>query len=280
LNNLSPPGHEASDDLAPGIYDGIPHEEYLGMRGLSVSRLKIAAKAPAKAQFGEMKETDATRLGTLWHCAVLESDQFEKRYAPTRLDRKGTKAWAEEEARAMGRELVKIADYDEARRVRDAVHRHRAAHILLSGDLAVEQSIFWVDPITGLRCRGRADGIHQQLRAVIDAKTTVDASEEMFTKAIAKFKYHWQQAFYEDGIYQAQGWMPEAFVFIAIEKEMPYLTGCYEIEPPDILRARADVRHQIDKYAECKALNHWPGYSEEIRSVSLPRWAFMEDDDE
>lgn len=269
------PEHE----ILPGIYDNVPHDDYLDMSGVSISKLKIVAKAPAKARFGEHKETDATRLGTLWHCAVLESEQFERRYCSTRLTTRGTKAWAEEEARAMGRELVKLPDYDEALRVRDAVYKNRAARALLTSQIFVEQSIFWRDPETGLLCRGRADGINFQSRIVLDTKTTVDASEEAFTKAMAKFKYHWQQAFYEDGTFYADGWRPDAFVFIAIEKEKPYLTGCYEIDPPDILRAREDVRVTLNRYAECLKADSWPGYPDEIKSVSLPRWAFLENEE-
>jgi exodeoxyribonuclease VIII len=216
------------------------------------------------------------RLGTLWHCAVLEAEQLERRYAPTYLDRKGTKAWADAEAMAMGRQLIKRADYEEALRVRDAVFQNPTARTLLTGLNSVEQSIFWRDPVTGLLCRGRADGIRTDMRAILDVKTTVDASKSAFAKTAAEYKYHWQNAMYEDGVFEAESWAPDAFIFMAIEKEEPWLIGLYELDRREVEHARGEVRRQIDRYDICLRDDVWPGYSEHIETINLPAWAFKE----
>jgi hypothetical protein len=269
-------GASAAPEIEPGLYYDISHDDYLAMPGLSVSKLKTFSQAPAKARWGEHKETSALRLGTLWHCAVLESDQFEKRYAPTRLERRGTSAWENETRAAMGRELVKQADYDEALYVRDAVLSHPVARALLMGANSVEQSFFWHDPVTGLLCRGRADLLRPDMRVIADVKTTEDASPREFARSIAKYKYHWQDSHYTDGITEAAGWRPEAFVFFAIEKIKPYLVGVYELSARAKERGQIEVRREVNRYAECVRSDVWPGYSQSIETIDLPGWAYQE----
>lgn len=260
--------------MEPGIYDGIPEDDYHASPGVSVSRLKVFAEAPAKAKFGSKKETAALALGSLIHCAVLEPDDLEHRYQVTDLERRGTKAWEAEEAAAAGRELIKRPDYEEALRIRDAAHAHPVAReILKPGPLLVEQSMYWLDPATGLLCRGRVDGMRVDMRVLADVKSTADASPEGFARAVAEYRYHWQEAFYVDGVKAAAGWTPEAFIFFAIEKEPPYLVGAYEVPPDDVERGRQRVREELERYAECERTNHWPGYSTTLESLHLPHWA-------
>lgn len=256
--------------MEPGVYDGIPEDHYHSSDGVSVSRLKRFAEAPAKARFGVQKETPALALGSLIHCAVLEPAELEHRYQVTDLDRRGTKAWDAAEAAAGGRELVKRADWDEALAIRDAVHKHPVARELLSGPLLVEQSMYWIDEETGLLCRGRTDGMRVDMRVLIDVKSTTDASPGGFARTVTDYFYDWQDAFYRAGINRSAGWTPEAFIFVAVEKEPPYLVGAYEVDPADLEAARDDLREQLAHYAECLRTDTWPGYSETLELVRLP----------
>lgn len=70
--------------------------------------------------------------------------------------------------------------------------------------------------------------------------------------------------------------MPEAFIFIAIEKEEPYLTAAYETAPADVDVARGQLRDVLDRYAACKARGIWPGYSDTLERLELPAWATRE----
>jgi hypothetical protein len=273
-NNPGQINPDAAPVMPPGIYSDIEHDSYLAKGGTSVSKLKTFAKAPAKARYGETIETNAHRLGTLWHCAVLEPDQFEKRYCPTHLDRRGTKAWDQAESRAMGRRLVKQEDFDEALYVRDAVLGNPAARAILTDHSAVEQSFFWEDPETGLACRGRADLIHAGWQIIGDIKTTQDASKEAFRHSLYDFRYHWQNAFYNDGYRLAGGFPPQGFIFVAIEKVKPYLTGVYELTPAAVQKGREDIRAQMVRLARCIREDYWPGYSDEIETIDLPAWAY------
>lgn len=258
----------------PGAYAGVPFDIYQTSEGVSVSMLKRFAEAPIKATI-RADETPALRLGSLIHCAVLEPHRVNERYVVTDLDRRGTKAWEAAVEAASGRELVKRADWEAARRIRDAVHAHPIARDLLTPDLLVEQSLWWTDAETGVLCRGRPDGVLPTLKVVVDVKSTADAGREDFGRACANYRYHWQEAFYRAGVQAAFGWEPDAFVFIAVEKEPPYLVAAYEIDPYAVMRGQEQVRETLRRYDECRRAGQWPGYSEALERLYLPEWALM-----
>jgi hypothetical protein len=251
----------------------IPFEDYLSRPAVSVSKLKSFAKAPALVHVAK-EETAATRMGSLVHCAILEPAELEKRYAVTDLERRGAKAWDAEELAAGGRELVKRADWDDAMRMHDAVWAHPVARELLEG-CDTEQSFFWTDDETGLDCKARADAINYRLRVGLDVKTSADASPRKFARQFADMLYGWQDAHYRAGL-AANDFIPEAFVFIAIEKAEPFLIGIYEISPQDLRVMTEQVRDTLHRYKKCLDANHWPGYDEAITPILLPNWALME----
>lgn len=101
----------------------------------------------------ERVETAAMRLGTLTHTAILEPDEFRKRYvikpADMSLSTKEGKAW---KSAMVGVEIIDSAEAE-------MVERQRAA-ILANDELArlfsegrPEMSAFWNDSATGLRCK-------------------------------------------------------------------------------------------------------------------------------
>lgn len=250
-------------EIAPSL----PFDQYLARDALSVSKLKAFAKAPALAHVAK-EETAAMRMGSLVHCAVLEPGELDRRYVVTDLDRRGTKAWAAEEEAVEGRELVKRADWDDARRMADAVWAHPIARELLEG-CDTEVSAFWTDPETGMECKARADAVNTRLGVLLDVKTACDASPREFERAAAKLRYRTQDAHYREGFGFSE------FVFIAIEKES-LLVACYEFDHMSRVKAEAERRMLMDQYAQCLANNEWPGYPQGITTISTPNWAFQE----
>lgn len=276
-------------EFAPGIYPDIPAEIYHASLGVSTSALKRFAEAPAKALV-PMKETSFMARGSVVHCLCLEPHKFDAEYCVTDLDvineRHGkTKLELE---RAAGRTLVKRKVYDDANRMRDALHRNRLARELLFGDVPIfEQSFYWTHEPTGLLRRGRADITRPDLRVLADLKGTTSAARNDFSRKAADLRYPWQAASYQDGMEAAPGgWRPEAFIFICIEPEPPYLVAAYEIAEGqevedefgerhvrhDLRQAREEMEVQLARFAECTAKGWFPGYPEEIRTLDLPSW--------
>lgn len=260
--------------MQPGIYDGIPEDQYHASPGVSKSRLKRFSEAPAKVLV-PLRTTKAMETGTLLHSLLLEPVRFESSYFVTDLERLDprTAAYKDEETRAQGRRLVKRAEYDEACRMRDAAMLHPIVREMVVPELLVEQSAYWIDAPSKLLCRGRMDGIHLGYRAVLDYKTTENAGPREFARTAANFRYEWQDAMYREGIRRAAGWDVDVFLFIAQEKSPPYLTACYEIEPSDRERGADQVCELLLRYAECERTGIWPGYSDKIEMLKLPAWA-------
>lgn len=156
--------------------------------------------------------------------------------------------------------------------MRDALMAHPAANALLTVIPGkAEKSVYWIDATTGVLCRCRPDWWRDD-NLIVDLKTTEDASPEGFARSIAKFRYDVQDAFYTDGVQQATGKRPKAFVFIAVEKKPPYGVGVYVLDAETKDLGRAQYQHDLRVYAECLRTGEWPGYGDKIQTISLPAW--------
>lgn len=258
--------------IEPGCYSDIPEAEYHASEGLSVSRLKRHRKAAILSTVDQDEATESQRFGTVIHTMILEPDSFDRRFFVCDLNRNSNafKALEAEEAKR-GREPVKSEKRDEALRIRDAVMRHPEARRMLDpAGLLVEQSFYWIDPVTGLLCRGRADGIRMDWGGVVvDLKSTEDASKAGFGRSCTKYLYDWQQAYYDEGISESCGWQPQAFFFVAVEKEPPYITKPWMINPAHVARAAEEVAEARAHYLRCKEAGDWPGYGDDVGELDI-----------
>lgn len=266
--------------MKPGIYPDLPDADYRAAKAVSCSVLKRFADAPAKAL---VPSTDSAAMsaGRLVHSAVLEAHAFDTRYVRADLDRRGTKAWQEASAAALadGKTLLKTEEWEMLAAIRDAVHSHPTARELLAPSLTTETAVFWEDPITGAACRAKMDGVRRDMRIVLDVKTTADASARRFAKSAADLRMHWQAAWYLDGVAAAPGgFQPDAFLFIAVEREAPHLIAVYELPVETVAAGRSQIRTALHGYLECKRSGHWPGYAPGIIPLHLPEWAIISEE--
>jgi exodeoxyribonuclease VIII len=160
---------------------------------------------------------------------------------------------------------VSAGDMDAALAMASAVRSHQAAAALLRSGQP-EQSFWWDDSDTGLRCKCRPDWLNGA--TVVDLKTTTDASPAGFAKSCAAFRYHVQASHYLAGL------PAERFIFIAVEKTYPYAVGVYQLDADAMQRGDELRKQNMRMIADCRAINEWPGYSTTCESLSLPKWAF------
>lgn len=250
------------------------------------SGLDEIAKSPAHyyAQYldpNRVKKdpTEAQLLGTATHYAILEPDLFEKQYLilPDGIDRrtkegKGLYNYHAELAAANGQTLIKPADFDHCCRMRDAVHAHPAAAVLLESGQS-EQALLFEHFQTGADCKMRPDFLSETTKFIVDIKTTTDASPYEFGKSVVNYGYHRQAAFYWDGYGYAMGECPQGFAFIAVEKEPPYAVAVYYADDEVLNLGRASYLKDLQTYVECLKSNVWPAYSDTIQKLQLPAWA-------
>lgn len=289
---------------APGIHHGIDIEAYHSGPGISKSGLDSIAANPAiyyARHLDPQRPPSGSRAGqlegTLAHCAVLEPDEFKLRYRTVPADAPRRPTEAQWNAKSPGAESVKAMEwwrkwnedtngatvitsdqYETAMRQADSIRKLPEISQALDRGHA-EVSAYWLDPVTGELCRCRPDWAHEcgdNGVILLDVKTCGDASPSEFGRQIARKRYHVQDSYYSDGYGMASGRDVLAFVFVAVESEWPYAACALMLDEQGKEQGRREYRQNLNTYAECRKSGVWPGYSQSIEIINLPRWAITE----
>lgn len=151
-------------------------------------------------------------------------------------------------------------------------------------DGAPEQSLFWTDRETGVRCRARVDWLPNPRRGrrfvVVDYKTAASADPADFSRAVDDYGYHVQHVWYLDGV-RACGLADDpAFVFVVQEKKPPYLVSVCQLGPDSVALGRAMADRARRLFAECVRTGRWPGYGERVHPIDVPPWAFTREQEQ
>lgn len=276
-----------------GIIRDLDIADYHAHPAISNSGLGLIEKAPRYYQHAmEEKDDDNKRhfvVGGALHTLLLERNLFIDRYhalPETYVDDKGEvktfradprmKVYKEEIAKAGERKVLTSAEFSEVLAYADAVINDRAALEYISKPGIIEASIFWRDEDHDVDCRCRPDLIIQEDDGdiLVDFKTTANASKDAFEGSIYAYGYDRQAYFYIKGYEYVTKRKVKKFVFIAVEKKAPYLTGVYPIDQVALMSGQMRTEHLLGVYADCKKRNFWPGLNEgkEVEA-SIPGWA-------
>jgi exodeoxyribonuclease VIII len=262
------------------INANLSFDEYRAITACNWSALKHLTRTPAHYQEAiqnPLPQTTAMLVGSAFHALVLEPVFFPARYAvaPAGIDRRtkaGKEAFAEFEASATDKTILTADQDNTVRQMAAAVSRHPTASRLLSMCGQRELSIAWTDEETGIPCKCRIDAYAKTNGLVIDLKTSDDASLAAFSRTCAKYGYHAQSAFYLDGLLNA-GAYSSKFIFVVAEKSAPYAVAVYLADKDMIDAGRLKYQECLRLHAECSAADNWPGYPEEVQTITLPPWA-------
>jgi len=273
--------HE-SGIIEPGIYSHITNNEYHSSPGISKSGVCELLKSPAHyysryldPERVRSQETEAMKIGSAAHKIILEPDSFFVEFdvlpdavAALNKNTKEYKAYVSA-TRERGKTPLSPDDFKKIEKMAGSVRLHPSAGLLTTGGKA-EQSMYWIDPDTGVLCKCRPDYWIPGL-ALPDIKTTADARQDEFAKSCARYDYHIQAAFYSDGVRVLTGEslpMP----FIAVEKDSPFAIGVYNIDDPYLSKAQSDYKRALETFARCLEACIWPSYPPEVITISLPGW--------
>lgn len=270
--------------ITPGVIHGMDINDYHAIAdAISKTGLDRIRRSPAHYYALTIdpdrppeKERAGQLEGQLAHCAILEPDEFYKRYAVGPDVSRATKAWKEFEA-GLSPGVIGIKPDQYAA----AIHQQVSVHSLpdVAEALATgwpEVSAFWTDPETGVMCRCRPDWVHpvdDDSVILLDLKTYSDASPADFARQVARKRYHVQAAYYSDGYAAASGKTVLAFIFVCVESEWPYAASATVLDELSIEQGRTEYREDLRAYAECLRTGKWPGYGAGIHTISLPNWA-------
>jgi exodeoxyribonuclease VIII len=258
------------------------HQAYNETKALNYSGAKHILVSPCHYQAWlkeERVETPALKLGRLVHLASLEPLVFDKtvRLAPT-WDGRTTEGKAIKKAFLAtlkeGEEYLDQEEMDEVMSIAEAAQAGIESIASAYPDAARLREQVVTGKHEGAFIKGRPDLIlhHADGGAIIDIKTTMDASADSFSKDVAKYKYHLQAAFY---LHMTGA---KRFYFVAVEKKAPFDWAVYELDAEALESGKRMMTSACLTYRECNLYNNWPGYSKSVQTITLPKWAFYNEE--
>lgn len=277
---------ETRAGLEPGWYPGLSMPAYLTLDAMSASGIERLRRSPLHFRHWKdtpSEETDAMRLGTALHTALLEPELFRGRYVRgiegdgrTKAVKDARAALAEE---FPGATILTPQQWDDLTGMRDAVMAHPRARSFFEGEGDNELTGVWLDPITGVACKMRLDRDVPRAAVIVDLKSTRDASPHAFARQCANLGYHRKSAFYRRGC-AALDRPRNGSALIAVESSPPYAVAVYLLDEGDLDRADTEIARHLNVYADCLDRDEWPGYGSEMTSLPMPGWATEGNDDE
>lgn len=272
--------------IEPGVYD-LPAETYLrdpvpgGSLSASGAKRLLPPSCPAlfrywdthgqapKAEFDFGRAAHAEVLGVGAPIVVIDADDWRTKAAREQRDA----AYAE------GSTPLLPADYKRVKAMADALRRHPVASALFRPGAGLpEQSLFWFDDEAGVWRRAMLDWLPNATdgRLIIpDYKSCASAEPGALARAFFKYGYYHQAPWYTDAaeaLQLASGFEP-AFVFVFQEKDPPHLVTVAQPNPEAMQWGRVLNRRALDVYRQCTETGHWPGYTDDAISLSLPVYA-------
>lgn len=259
------------------------NDEYHSSPGVSKSMLDVFIQDPLVFEgrfvskwLERKRPSDAMKLGTLLHDIVLDplgvgaSVQIVPRDALTLDGRKSGmkfKHWRENNPGG-----IPIRWNDPVAFMLEAVRRNEMAMALLSAATDFEENQRWTDRETGLLLRSRTDGICWPT-AILDLKSTRDASPAEFTKSVLKYGYHRQAAMYQEP-WEILSGERLPFYFIAVQSSEPYHCRVYQLSDEFVELGRQQIADARRRLAECLLTGVWADeVAGKIVELDPPAWA-------
>jgi len=273
----------------PGIYRGVPFNEYLQWPAISASFLKDMEHTPHYAKVkadNPAEEKDCYTKGRLFHCLALEPEKADALFIikpPTYTSEKGEekswngnanvcKAWMAANA---DRTIVSADVYREAKAMADRVRGLTQMAPFLA-DADAELSGVYQDAPTGLTCKFRFDAFKNGI--ILDLKSTSGAAgREAFTREAQSHRYYIQVAHYIEavkslGLSDGVPW----FAFVAVEGYAPHDVAVYDVQDDPgalsydfLVYARIKRAMALQQTRWCMEHNEWPGYQDNSFDMEL-----------
>ena len=268
-----------------GFGKQMSNADYHAHKAISKSKLDAARKSGRHLQdllYGPTRDsTAAFDMGTVVHASALPGENPDD--IAVRMPegmKKTTKEGKAFVAEHKGKIILNPSDAYVVDQMMLSLREHPFSASLVNGELKgkAEQSFFCTDKETGLELKARPDFLMEDLSLIIDLKSTVDASPKGFQRSVANYRYFVQSSHYLDVIEGATGTRPQAFLFIAVEKTRPFSTAVYMADQAMIDLGKQQAREDLNNIAQWIADDKFPGYSERVEEISLPKWMLPKED--
>ena len=228
-----------------------------------------------------IEQTPAMAFGSACHKMILEPDTFGDEYAVApNVDRRTKAGKAEWDAfieANPGKTIITEDNRDVMAEMEAALDQNPLAYRIFRDKGQSEVPIFWIDPETEEKCKAKLDRLvldDDGKYVIVDYKTAKSAETQRFNNEVFRLGYHFQAGFYTEGLMNALelDYRPR-FIFVAQEKDAPYAVNVIEVSE-DVMKIGVAKFHELlEKYHECKAVDLWPGYVDDLpNETTLPGW--------
>lgn len=225
------------------------------------------------------KKTPALIFGSAFHKAVLEPDGFGSEFAVLpqcdRRTKEGKAIYSEFESYSKDKQIISADDFNTITGMMNSVFEEKYAVALLK-NAEIEKSHYFIDDFTGVKCKCRPDAISTigEKSLIIDLKSTQHSDTDTFMRESVKYGYDLQAYMYTYGLEKITG-KHHDFVFIAVEKEEPYMINILQADEYMLKRGEMLFRELIGIYADCLKTGNWYGNLgkfNQINNLSIPAY--------
>jgi exodeoxyribonuclease VIII len=267
---------EVKSELRAGAHFDVPFADYIAWPAVNWHTLfpfRISAKQGRHEMTLPPDATADMVLGGSLDCAVFDPAEFDHTYIvmpkfdghPNSNIYKAAKAaWMAENS---GRVVLTADEMDATRGMQKALMDHPTAAALLTGRGRNQISIVWTDQKTGELCKGRIDRLARVPANLLDPSATGEvvcltdlkktAFLHRFDSEVAKYGYHGQLGFYNDGLYTIDP-RPVIPLLIVVEDHPPFDLAIFSMTDA-VEHGRRLYRRLLDTLHRCKTSGGWPG---------------------
>jgi len=241
-------------------------KNYASIDAINFSRLKMMAKSPRhyRAYQRGAADTPSLRLGRAVHALALRQEQ---EIAVWDGSRRAGADWRKFAETHSDKTILSLAETDQARRIADSLAP--TMERFLTHSAVIERPLVW--GWGKRRCKGIPD-LHDR-DVLVDLKTTQSVESRMFGNAAARYHYHAQLAWYQEGIARATGHAPSDVYIVAVETSAPYDTAVFRVTPEQLEAGWDMCQTWLDRLEECERTGDWPGQAPHETDLQLPAWA-------
>lgn len=255
----------------------LPEAQYRAAEGISKSALDYIAPPRTPAHFKayidgllRVETTPAMRLGQMIHRAILEPETVANAWVVKPEGMKFTTKEGKEWQAAQTQAIITAAEADTITGMRDSVWSHPAVKRVLA-NAKTEVSLF-ASGEDGVLRKARIDALPEGGNVIVDIKSCQSADADMMAKSVVSYRYDVQAAYYLD-LCKLLGMDKTEFLFVCVEKQPPYAVAVYALDQDAIAWGRKQYQRDLAAVKHCMAEDHWPSFTQDITTLSLPSWA-------
>lgn len=263
------------------IISEINQQEYDGWTGINASSLKKFMVSPMHYKNwletkNQEKPSEAFRIGTAVHMAILEPHRFLTHYKISpdvdRRTKDGKANWLEfiTSLNITGDNYLTIDEFNMIKSMKDATVENDLWKSYNNDSTAkVYKEAGFKCEYMGINIKGRIDFYSETTNTIIDWKTISDTpTKRVVNHEIYSKGYDVQNFIYQKGIEIVTGLKPK-FLFAFIEKKPPYAIAFYELSENRINSIKEVVDYELIRMEGAKTIGIYAGLPSENNPMML-----------